>query len=386
METPIPRIMRYIYALIICSGFSTMALAQSSSQPINTALPFLNISPDARSGAMGDAGVALSPDANSQYWNASKLAFLEKETNFSLSYSPWLRNLVSDVSLANLNFSQKLDDRNTIGASLRYFNLGTLSLYDDNQNSLGTSKPTEFAFDVSLARKFSPNLSLGLALRYIHSNLSQGIATGAQQYNAVNAIAADVSMFSTHDVREFGGDAVFAYGVNISNIGPKVSYVTNGQQYFLPANLKIGAANTWIFNDDTKLTLALDLNKLLVPTPPLRDANGKIVSGTDDNRSVVSGIFGSFSDAPGGMSEEMQEITYSTGAELWFHNQFALRGGYFYENPNKGNRQFFTLGAGFRYNNIAIDFSYLFSQTQYNALSNTLRFSLGYNLDGKGKK
>lgn len=364
-----------------------MALAQTgSSNPISTAVPFLNISPDARSGAMGDAGVALSPDANSQYWNASKLAFLEKPTNFALSYSPWLRNLVSDVSLANLNFSQRLDDRNTIGASLRYFNLGTLSLYDDNQNSLGTSKPTEFAFDVSLARMFSPNLSLGLALRYIHSNLSQGVATNGQQLSAVNALAADISMFSTHDVQEFGNDAVFAYGVNVSNIGPKVNYVATGQKYFLPTNLKIGAANTWKFNDDTRLTLALDLNKLLVPTPPLRDANGNIISGKDDNRSVVSGIFGSFSDAPGGTSEEMQEISYSTGAELWFRNQFALRGGYFYENPNKGNRQFFTVGAGFRYNNIALDFSYLLSQQQYNALANTLRFSLGYNLDGKQKK
>ncbi|WP_448702419.1 type IX secretion system outer membrane channel protein PorV [Mucilaginibacter sp. AW1-3] len=377
--------MRYLYSLIIFSSFSTLALAQTGSNPIQTAVPFLTISPDARSGAMGDAGVALSPDVNSQYWNASKLAFLDKETNFSLSYSPWLRNLVSDVSLANLNFSQKLDDRNTIGASLRYFNLGTLSLYDDNQNPLGTSKPVEFAFDVSLARKFSPGLSLGLAMRYIHSNLSQGIATNTQ-YSAINALAADISMFSTHDVHEFGNDAVFAFGVNISNIGPKVNYVANGPKYFLPTNLKIGAANTWLFSQDTKLTLALDLNKLLVPTPPLRDNAGNIISGKDDNRSVVSGIFGSFSDAPGGTSEELQEITYSTGAELWFHNQFALRGGYFYENPNKGNRQFYTLGAGFRYANIALDFSYLFSQQQYNALANTLRFSLGYNLDGKGKK
>jgi len=386
MKTLISAPMRYVYALIIFSGFSTIALAQGGSQSINTVVSFLNVSPDARSGAVGDAGVALSPDVNSQYWNAAKLAFLEKETNFSLSYTPWLRNLVSDVSLANLNFSQKLDDRNTIGASLRYFNLGTLSMYDDNQNSLGTSKPTEFALDVSLARKFSPDLSLGLALRYIHSNLAQGIATGSQQFNSINAVAADVSMFSTHDVHEFGNDAIFAYGVNISNIGPKVGYETNGVKSFLPANLKIGAANTWLFNEDTKLTLALDLNKLLVPTPPVRDANGNIISGKDDNRSVVSGIFGSFSDAPGGASEELQEITYSTGAELWFHNQFALRSGYFYENPNKGNRQYFTLGAGFKYSNIALDFSYLVSGQQYSALANTLRFSLGYNLDGKSKK
>jgi len=291
-----------------------------------------------------------------------------------------LRNLVNDVSLANLNFSQKLDEKNTVGASLRYFNMGTLNLYDDNQNSLGTSKPSEFAFDVSFARQFSPNFSLGLTLRYIHSNIAQGIASSGQQFGAASDVAVDVSMFSTH---EYGNQSTFAYGVNISNIGPKVSYVTGGQAFFLPTNLKIGAANTWKFNEDTKLTLALDLNKLLVPTPPIRDANGKIISGKDDNRSVVSGIFGSFSDAPGGASEELQEINYSTGAELWFHDQFALRAGYFYENPNKGNRQYITAGAGFRYNNISLDLSYLFSQQQYNALSNTLRFSLGYNLDGK---
>ena len=206
--------------------------------------------------------------------------------------------MVSDVSLANFDFSHKLDDRNTIGASLRYFNLGTLNLYDDNQNSLGTSKPNEYAFDVSFSRKFGENLSLGLTGRYIHSNIIQGTLNNVQT-NAANAYAADVSLFSSNNVREFGSDAVFAWGVNISNIGTKISYSENGQKYFLPTNLKIGAANTWMLEDESRVTFTLDLNKLLVPTPPLRDANGNITSGTDDNRSVVSGMFGSFGDAPG---------------------------------------------------------------------------------------
>lgn len=372
--------MRYFYSLLILLIFSTIALAQTPSQNvITTAVPFLNISPDARSGALGDAGVALSPDANSQYWNASKLAFLESPTNFSLSYSPWLRNIVSDVSLANFDFSHKIDDRNTIAASLRYFNLGTLNLYDDNQNSLGTSNPNEYSFDVSLARKFGENFSLGLTARYIHSNIIQGSYAG-QQTNPANAFAADVSLFTSNEVSEFGNQAIFAFGTNISNIGPKVSYEAGGQKYFLPTNLKIGIANTWLLEDESKITFTLDLNKLLVPTPPLRDANGNIISGTDDNRSVVSGIFGSFSDAPGGFSEEMQEVSYASGLEIWFRNQFALRTGFFYENPYKGNREYATFGAGLKVSDINIDFSYLVSFQQYNPLSNTLRFTVGYNL------
>jgi hypothetical protein len=375
--------MKYLYSLFMLLIFTTVALAQtSSSNVITTPVDFLNISPDARSGAMGDAGVALSADVNSQYWNASKLVFLEQPTNFSLSYSPWLRNIVSDVSLANLNFAHKLDDRNTIGASLRYFNLGTLYLYDENQVSLGSSKPNEYSFDVSLSRKFGENFSMGVTARYIHSNLIQGAFNG-QQTNAANAVAADVSLYS----RKVSNSDIFSYGVNISNIGPKVSYTNSSQTYFLPANLRIGAANTWLLEDESKITIAVDLNKLLVPTPPIRDANGNIISGTNDNRSVVSGIFGSFSDAPGGFSEEVQEINYATGAEIWYRNIMALRFGYFYENPNKGNRQYTTFGAGFRLNNITIDLSYLVSITQYSPLSNTLRFTVGYSLDvAKAKK
>ncbi len=357
----------------------------SSSNAIVTGVPFLSISPDSRSGAMGDAGVALSPDVNATYWNPSKLAFLDGNDNLSLSYSPWLRRLVPDVSLSYVSYAHKLDDRNTIGASLRYFNLGSIQLVDANQNDQGTYRPNEFSFDVSLGRKFGNNFSLGLTGRYIHSNLANGSFTAGQQTKPANAAAADISMYFKKPMQQFGDDALFAFGADISNIGTKISYSEGGVKYFLPTNLKIGAANTWYLDDYNEFTVALDLNKLLVPTPPIRDSNGNIISGKDDNRSVVSGIFGSFSDAPGGFKEELQEISYSPGIEYRYNKQFALRAGYFYESPNKGDRQYLTLGAGFKYNIFDIDFSYLAANEQKSPLSNTLRFTVIINFAG-GKK
>jgi hypothetical protein len=358
----------------------------SSSNAIKTGVPFLSISPDSRSGAMGDAGVALSPDVNANYWNPSKLAFLEGDDNLSLSYSPWLRRLVPDVDLAYLSYAHKLDDRNTIGASLRYFNLGSIQLVDANQNDQGTYRPNEFSFDVSLGRKFGENFSLGLTGRYIHSNLSNGAFVAGQQTKAANAVAADVSMFYRKPTQQFGKDALFAFGVDISNIGTKISYSDGGVKYFLPTNLKIGAANTWYIDNTNEFTVTLDLNKLLVPTPPIRDNSGNIISGKNDDRSVPSGIFGSFSDAPGGFSEEIKEISYSPGIEYKYNKQFALRAGYFYENPSKGDRQYLTLGAGFRYDIFDLDFSYLAANQQKSPLSNTLRFSVIVNFAGDKKK
>jgi hypothetical protein len=348
----------------------------SSANAIVTGVPFLTISPDSRSGAMGDAGVALSPDVNATYWNPSKLAFLDGVDNLSLSYSPWLRRLVPDVTLAYLSYAHKLDDRNTLGASLRYFNLGTIQLVDANQNDQGTYRPSEFSLDVSLGRKFGENFSLGLTGRYIYSNLANGTFTAGQQTKPANAVAADISMYYKSPGQQFGKDALFAFGVDISNIGTKISYSDGGTKYFLPTNLKIGAANTWYIDDYNEFTAALDLNKLLVPTPPIRDSNGNIISGKDDNRSVVSGIFGSFSDAPGGFSEELKEVSFSPGIEYRYNKQFALRAGYFYENPDKGARQYLTLGAGFKYDIFDIDFSYLAADQTKSPLSNTLRFSV----------
>jgi hypothetical protein len=294
--------------------------------------------------------------------------------------------LVPDVDLAYLSYAHKLDDRNTIGASLRYFNLGSIQLVDANQNDQGTYRPNEFSFDVSLGRKFGENFSLGLTGRYIHSNLSNGAFVAGQQTKAANAVAADVSMFYRKPTQQFGKDALFAFGVDISNIGTKISYSDGGVKYFLPTNLKIGAANTWYIDNTNEFTVTLDLNKLLVPTPPIRDNSGNIISGKNDDRSVPSGIFGSFSDAPGGFSEEIKEISYSPGIEYKYNKQFALRAGYFYENPSKGDRQYLTLGAGFRYDIFDLDFSYLAANQQKSPLSNTLRFSVIVNFAGDKKK
>jgi len=350
----------------------------SSTNSIPTAVPFLNISPDSRSGALGDAGVAISPDVNANFWNPSKLAFLQDEDAVSLSYSPWLRHLVPDISLSYLSYAHKIDDRNAIGASLRYFNLGAIQLVDASQNNQGTYRPSEYSVDFSFARKFGDDFSLGLTGRYIHSDLSnESFATGSsQQTRAGNSVGVDISLYYKKSVEQFGTDAIFAFGTDISNIGNKISYSVGGTQYFLPTNLKIGAANTWNIDEYNQVTLTLDLNKLLVPTPPIRDSNGNIIQGKDDNISVPAGIFGSFTDAPGGFKEELQEITYSPGVEYTFNKQFSLRAGYFYESPNQGSRQYVTLGLGLKYDVFKFDFSYLAASQQNSPLANTIRVSL----------
>lgn len=384
------------YALILtCCLFPAVLLAQgtvgntgtntngSNTNGINTAVPFLTIAPDSRSGAMGDAGVALSPDVNANYWNPSKLAFIEGQDNASLSYSPWLRNLVSGINLAYLSYAHKLDDRNTIGASLRYFNLGSIQLIDANQANQGTYTPNEFSIDGTFARKFGQNFSLGLTLRYIHSGLTNGGVVNGQQTKAGNAIAADVSAYYIKQTRQFGKDADFSLGVSLSNMGTKMSFASTGQNYFLPANLRIGAADTWYIDRSNQFTLTLDINKLMVPTPPMRDNKGNIISGYDDDRSIPAGIFGSFADAPGGFKEELKEISYAAGAEYGYDKQFFLRAGFFYENPSKGNRQYATLGAGFKYDIFNLDLAYLLATQQKSPLANTLRFTVSANFGGK---
>jgi hypothetical protein len=351
--------------------FPYLAIAQtntngSNANAISTAVPFLTISPDSRSGALGDAGVAISPDANANYWNPSKLAFIESDNEVSLSYSPWLRNLVPDISLSYLSYAHKLDDRNTIGASLRYFNIGTVALTDASGNSLGSFTPSEFSIDGSFARKFGEDFSLGLTLRYIHSNLSNGSAsTPNQGEKAGNAAAADVSMYYKNPTQEFGTDALFAFGVDVSNIGTKISYSNDGPSYFLPANLKVGIANTWYINNANDITFAFDVNKLLVPT------------NTGSDVSVPAGIFQSFSDAS--LANEFKEIYYSAGLEYTYDKVLALRGGYYYESPTKGGRNYLTLGVGVKYQEFGFDFAYLAASQADSPLANTLRFTLSAN-------
>jgi hypothetical protein len=367
----------YILIIIPAIGFSQSGtgINGSDGNVISTAVPFLNITPDSRSGAMGDAGVALSSDVNANYWNPAKLAFLENNDVVSLSYSPWLKQLVPDISLSYLSYAHKLDERNSFGLALRYFNLGSIQLLDQNQVDQGTYKPNEFAIDGSFIRKFGEHLSLGLTMRYIYSNFSNGafVNGSGQQSNAGTSISAGVSMFYT---KPYANNSIFSFGMHISNIGSKISYSSTGPSYFLPTNLKIGVANTWNLDDVNQLTVAFDVNKLLVPTPPIRDAQGNIISGSNDNVSVPAGIFKSFGDAPGGISEELRELSFSQGVEYWYNNQFAIRTGYFYENPSKGGRHYATVGLGVKYDIFNFDFSYLAASQKNSPLANTLRFTL----------
>lgn len=377
-----------VLALITFRSFAQEPDVQTTDGRIGsgliiTGVPFLLISPDARSGSMGDVGAALSPDANSTHWNPAKLAFMPDKSGVSLSYSPWLKGLgIPDINLAYLSGYYRLDDRNTIGASLRYFSLGNITLTDVGGIEQGTLSPNEFALDGTLARQFGENFSLGTAIRFIYSNLGNNVGVSGQQNKPGTALAADVSAYFKNETYLLGSDARVALGLNISNIGNKISYSSGGQKIFIPTNLKLGTAATFL-SELSEFTVAFDINKLLVPTPPIRNAEGKVVSGKDDDRSVPAGIFGSFGDAPGGFSEELQEINYSLGMEYWYNKQFALRTGYFYENPNKGNRQYLTLGAGLRYNVFNIDFAYLLANQQKSPLANTLRFSLVFNFAAK---
>lgn len=352
----------------------------SQSNNVITAVPFLLITPDARAGSMGDAGVAVQPDANAMSINPSKLAFLDKPYGFSASYSPWLKNLVPDINLAYLSGFYKLDDRNAIGGSLRYFSLGEIQFVDINQQDQGVYSPNEIALDMTYARKFDESFSLGTAVRYIYSNLASGQFSAGQETKAGTALAVDISGYFKKPTTMFGTKAIVSAGLNISNIGTKISYVGGGENRgFLPTNLKIGGASTFIIDDYSQFTFALDLNKLLVPTQPVYDTDGNIIAGRDPDRSVPSGIFGSFSDAPGGFKEEMREINIAAGMEYWYNQQFAFRAGYFYENPTKGDRRYFTVGAGLKYNVFNIDFAYLMANAQKSPLANTLRFTLIFN-------
>ncbi|RKR80475.1 long-subunit fatty acid transport protein [Mucilaginibacter gracilis] len=371
--------------LLLCIGSGAFAQVSSDGRTGNvipTGVPFLLVSPDPRSSGMGDAGVALEDDANATFWNPSKMVFMKSNSSVSLSYCPWLRNLVSDANISYLNFQAKTDDRTAIGVSMRYFNLGKIDLADANNTSQGAYSPYEYAIDASLARSFGDNFSLGFTIRYISSHIFNSDANYKLQ--AGSSVGADLSLFYRNKFDLFGKESHFSFGTDISNIGSEISYDnTIASQSFLPANLKLGIANTWVLDNENELTLAVDLNKLLVPTPPQTDSNGRIIKGKSTDVSVPAGIFGSFSDAPGGFSEELQEINYSAGLEYAFNHRFFLRTGYFYENPNKGNRQYATFGVGYKYDFMDFNFSYLAASQQKTPLANTLRFGIVFNLGRK---
>jgi len=372
-----------IVPFLFLLSFSLIAEGQAPTgqevkyNPISTAVPFLTISPDSRHGAMGDVGAATSPDANSQYLNPSKYAFAEGKFGFSLSYTPWLRQLVNDINLAYMAGYYRLNSNEVIATSLRFFSMGDITLTGQDQMATGTVSPSEFAFDVSYSRKLSDRFSGGVAMRYIRSDLSGGI--GAENYTAGNAFGTDVSFYYFNKWGGTGASKSIAAGINLSNIGSKISYDQGANKEFIPANMRLGTTFTNEFDDFNLFSISLDFNKLLVPTPT------GVVDNTS-NKSVVSSIFGSFSDAPGGFKEEMQEFTISTGAEYWYNKQFALRTGYFYEPQNKGNRKFFTAGVGVKMNIAAIDFSYVIPVHRNSPLANTIRFTVLFDVDSFGKK
>jgi hypothetical protein len=352
-----------------------------TAQPINvvtTAVPFLRISPDARAGGMGDLGLATSADASSSYYNLAKVPFNESNGGINITYTPWLKRLVNDVYLASVAGYYKLDENQALSGSLRYFSLGQIQFTDNFGNPLQSFNPREFGIDVGYSRKLTTKTSIGVGLKYIYSNLAGG-SVGGNTYKAGNSVAGDLGLY--HNGQSASGQG-WSFGAAFTNLGAKVSYTDNADQKdFIPANFGIGTTYTAVFDESNKLTFGVDLNKLLVPTPPaLGDSAGLVAYR---NKSVVGSWFSSFGDAPGGFSEEVKEFQVSAGAEYWYNNQFALRGGYFFEDKTKGNRRYFTTGVGIKYNVFGLNFSYLIptgSGNNQNPLANTLRFSLVFDL------
>ena len=371
--------MKKLPLLFVC--LIVVSFAKAQDRVITTGVPFLMVAADARAAGMGDQGVATSADAFSQQWNPAKYAFALDKQGFSVSYTPYLTDLVNDISLAQVTYFNKLNERSAFAGSLRYFSYGEIVTTNTNADETGTVKPAEFAIDGSYSLKLSEKFSLSVGGRFISSNLA--LSTEGQINKAATSFAFDVSGFYQSEeiaYNEFNGR--WRAGFNIQNLGPQIKYdLTESEEgsNFLPANLKVGTGFDFILDDYNKVALNLEFNKLLVPTPQIETENA-------DYRSIgwTSGIFKSFGDAPGGFSEELKEITSAAGAEYLYQDSFALRLGYFHESQDKGARQFFSLGAGFKYTTIKVDVSYLFSASKVrNPLENTLRFSLTFNFGDK---
>jgi len=383
--------MRKILLIVFTFPLCLQTNAQSTLAPgveyedqlntITTSVPFLIIGPDSRSGGMGDVGVASTPDVNSMHWNPAKYAFVKDDMGFAINYVPWLRSLVPDISLSYLSGYIKRNNNETIGFSLRYFSLGDITFTDINSNIIGQYKPNEVAISGAYARKLSEHYSIAISARYIYSDLTGGqTLTGGLGTHAGQSIAADISSYFQKEVRIAKKDFDWAMGLNISNLGNKISYTETAVRDFIPINMRFGTSIGTNFDDYNRMSIEFDVNKLLVPTPPSYNDNGDINGGMDPDVSVVNGVFQSFWDAPGGTKEEFRELNYSAGLEYWYAEQFAVRAGYFYEHPTKGDRQYFTMGAGVKYNVFALDFSYLIDASSSingsNPLANTLRFTL----------
>jgi len=368
---------------------------QNMFNPVNTAATFMSIAPDARGGGMGDIGVATEADIYSQYWNPAKYPFNVARAGVGLSYTPWLRKLVNDINLANVSGFYRIGDYSAVHASLRYFSLGEVFLADMEDMTI---KPYEMAIDAGYSRMLSQTLSMAVNLRFILSDIKYDYTA---ESSAAKAFAADIALYRLGYFMMGNRECSFGWGFNISNIGSKLTYGGSDQSEFIPTNLRLGFNLTIPFNEYNKFSIGADINKLLVPTPPMRkyDPDNPDWASTDGLEpledfmarvndegyygiSSIAGIFKSFGDAPGGFKEEMEEIQWSIGAEYTYNDRFMLRAGYHHEAENKGNRKYFTVGAGFHMSVFTIDASYVFSTAQTNPLDQTMRFSLGFDLDG----
>lgn len=375
-------ILRTLVGGVLSLGPSLLYAQTSSINVVTSAVPFLRISPDARAGGMGDLGVATLPDVNSQFYNVAKYPFATAKSGIAMTYTPWLKDLgLTDVYLTTLAGYHKIDEQQSISGSLRYFSLGNIQFTDNFGNDLQMVRPREFAIDAGYARKLSDDLSLGIALRYINSNLAGNSSVNGVSYRAGTSVAGDIGLYYNRPAADGSG---LSLGLAMTNLGAKIGYTDDAAaKDFIPANLAIGAVYTKVANEVNKISFGLDIHKMLVPTPPaLGDSAGLIAYRS---KGVVGSWFSSFGDAPGGFSEELKEYSISTGMEYWYNDQFAFRLGYFYEDKTKGNRQYFSMGAGVRYNMFGINFSYLIPSgtgVNRNPLSNTMRFSLVFDLDG----
>lgn len=372
-----PTALKLTAAAILLLGGLLPSTSYAQPEDINvvtTAVPFLRISPDARAGAMGDLGVATSPDAGSGFWNIGKVAFNESKGGIAATYTPWLKNLVNDVYLASLSGYYKFDEDQALNVGLRYFSLGNITFTDGNGQLTGTGKPREFGIDVGYSRRLTSKLGLGVALRYINSDLASGAPSSSGTYKVGNSVAGDIGLY--YDNKSEAGSG-FTFGAALTNLGAKISYTDNADQKdFIPANLGLGFTWTKAFNEQNSLTLGADFNKLLVPSLKANATADEIADYR--SKGVTGSWFSSFSDFPG-------QSNVSLGAEYWYNNQFAFRAGYFFEDKTRGNRRYFTAGLGLKYNIFGLNFSYLApsgSGTSQNPLSNTLRFSVLFDLDG----
>ncbi len=381
-----------VVATLFLTSLATNLFAQNNNKinVVTTAVPFLRISPDARAGGMGDLSVATSADASSSYYNLGKVPFNESPAGINLTYTPWLKKIVPDVYLASVAGYVKLDDLQSISGSLRYFSLGNLQFTDNFGQNIGSANPKEFGVDFGYSRKLSDKIGIGVGLKYIHSNLTGNFSSsGGTNYKPGNAVAGDLGFYSNNTSESGQG---WAFGAALTNLGSKIAYTDNADQKdYIPANMGLGTTYTKVFDESNKIMFGVDVNKLLVPTPPIATGDysrDSLSLSKYRSKGIMNSWFSSFSDAPGGGSEELKEFQVSAGAEYTYNNQFSLRAGYFYEDVTKGNRRFFTTGVGIKYNVFGLNFSYLIPTgaggSNQNPLSNTLRFSLVFDLNGEG--